>query len=182
MEPILSWEDNIRSANREFSGILWNQKVHYRVHNSPPVVPVLRQMNPVHIYPIVLRQTLILSSHKKGIRKENARWSIVMKIREVARGDEEAVPVLNWLSNTPWRRMEGVVVYFITLKMAELYSVELLDDWCMTNWNGFGRKRSWPNRIPVFSCRYCGLCVTIDGVWIGDWIYWPLTHITPNCK
>jgi hypothetical protein len=25
-------------------------------------------------------------------------------------------------------------------------------------------------------------CVTIDGVWIGEWIYWPLMHITRNYK
>jgi hypothetical protein len=24
----------------------------------------------------------------------------------------------------------------------------------------------------IFTC----MCVTIDGVWIGEWIYWPLTH------
>jgi hypothetical protein len=26
------------------------------------------------------------------------------------------------------------------------------------------------------------VCVTIDGVWIGEWIYWPLIHTTRNYK
>ena len=52
----LSW------ANR----ILWNPEVCYRVHKSPPVVPILSQINPFYpLKPIYLGHILIMSSHPR---------------------------------------------------------------------------------------------------------------------
>jgi len=74
MEQSLSWETNSHSAGQEIACLLLNPKVHYRIHKTPSLVPILNQMNPVHIFPPnfpKIRYNIILSCTPRS-----CEWSL----------------------------------------------------------------------------------------------------------
>ena len=74
MEQIPFWEPNRFSASQEIPHILWNQKVHYRIHKCPPPVPILSQIHSIHSsLPLFLNiHLIIIFSSTRGFSK----WSL----------------------------------------------------------------------------------------------------------
>ena len=71
-----SWDGNRSSDSQDIPRILWNPKLHYRIHNSPPPVPNLNQINQVHAPPpphsTYRRSIVILPSH---LTPGSSKWS-----------------------------------------------------------------------------------------------------------
>jgi hypothetical protein len=54
MELSPSQEATSWASTQEIPNILWNPKVHYRVHKSPPLVSILSQINSAYATPSFL--------------------------------------------------------------------------------------------------------------------------------
>jgi hypothetical protein len=62
MELSLSLETASCAATQELPRILWNPKVHYRVHKRPALVSILNKTNPLHTIIFYLSKIILILS------------------------------------------------------------------------------------------------------------------------
>jgi len=77
MDQSPSWEANRFSASQEIPRILWNPKVHYRICNCPPPVPILSQLGPVDTPHIPLPENTFNIIHPST--SGSPQWSLSLR-------------------------------------------------------------------------------------------------------
>ena len=106
MEQSPSWEANRFSASQEIPCILWNPKIHYRIHKCPLPVPILSQLDPVHTptsHFLKIHLNIILSS-----TPGSPTWSLSIRLPHQNPAYTSAPP------HTCYRPAYLIVLNFIT--------------------------------------------------------------------
>jgi hypothetical protein len=128
-----SWEAASCAATQEVPRILWNPKVHYRVHKSPPPVAILGQVNLVHTTPFYFSKINFNIVHLHTICSSS--WSLYFWLSHQY---PICIPLLPhscythcpshppWLyhSNYTWRRVQVMKLLIMQFSPTESYVKE----------------------------------------------------------
>jgi hypothetical protein len=174
-------------ATQELPSILWNPKVHYFVHKSPPPAPFLSKIDPVHIS----------LSYLSIVYFNNCLPTYALVFLVVS--FFMAFPPISYMhySSPPVRVTYPAHLTIWTKLPPNIYSC-IMHEICMPVWHSV----SWPSTtatmfievlhyhlgteacgtpyhcfldLNVKVCYYYVVCVTLDGGWISEYVYWSLT-------
>jgi len=117
MEQVPSWEDNRYAYSQEFHHILWNPTVHFRIHNCPPPVPILSQLDPVHTttsYLLKTHLTIIVLSPSGS-----PHWFLFPTFPQYVQGQSKKVLII--CDSAPVRRCRTLSTVFLCSGDFKLY-------------------------------------------------------------
>jgi hypothetical protein len=80
MEQGPSWGINSKSASQEINNLLRKPKVQYDGYKTPPMVPIVSHMHPVHTFPSYfyeIRSNIILTSTPRS-----SEWSLPFRFHD----------------------------------------------------------------------------------------------------
>jgi hypothetical protein len=79
-------ELTLRLASQEIARLLWDLKVHYRVHKSPLPVPIPSQINLIHYSIPVTKISIFRCSSRSSVSEEHVMGPPIFACRVFAAG------------------------------------------------------------------------------------------------